>query len=221
MRIYLHLTPNREIVPFNYQQNLVGAFHKWLGHNELHDDISLYSLSWLSGGKMRADKKGLEFRNGAEFCISAPGPELLQKAIQGIFAGADIRWGMKVEEVRVRRTPDFGERQRFVLNSPILIKRKEAGKKHDDYYLYDHPQANELMTETLRRKLTKADLPAEVAVRFDAEYRNPKFKMVQYKSLNIKASMCPVIVEGDARAVAAAWEVGCGNSTGVGFGCLK
>ena len=31
MRIYLQLTPNRETVPFNYQQSLVGAFHKWLG----------------------------------------------------------------------------------------------------------------------------------------------------------------------------------------------
>lgn len=73
MRIYLHLSPNKEIVPFNYQQSLVGAFHKWLGEkNELHDDISLYSLSWLTGGKMRHDKRGYDFRNGAQFSISAP-----------------------------------------------------------------------------------------------------------------------------------------------------
>ena len=44
MRIYLHLTPNTQIVPFNYQQSLVGAFHRWLGKNELHDDISLSFL---------------------------------------------------------------------------------------------------------------------------------------------------------------------------------
>jgi hypothetical protein len=43
MRIYLHLTPNTEPVPFNYQRALVGTFHRWLGENELHDDISLYS----------------------------------------------------------------------------------------------------------------------------------------------------------------------------------
>ncbi len=59
MRIYLQLSANREIVPFNYQQSLVGAFHKWLGENELHDDISLYSLSWLSKGVPK--KGGLDF----------------------------------------------------------------------------------------------------------------------------------------------------------------
>jgi CRISPR-associated endoribonuclease Cas6 len=220
MRIYLHLSPNKEIVPFNYQQSLVGAFHKWLGENELHDDISLYSLSWLTGGKMRRDKRGLDFRNGAQFSISAPNPDLLQDSIRGIFKGADIRWGMKVEEVRARPTPDFGEAQRFMLNSPILIKRKLEGVKQDEYYLYDHPEANKLMTETLQSKLAKADLSQNVSVRFDPDYRNPQTKMVRYKSLGIQASMCPVIVEGDARAVSFAWECGVGNSTGIGFGCL-
>ena len=69
MRIYLHLSPNRELVPFNYQQSLVGAFHRWLGENELHDEISLYSLSWLQGGV--AGKEGLDFPQGATFCIRA------------------------------------------------------------------------------------------------------------------------------------------------------
>ena len=48
MRIYLRTTPNDVIVPFDYQQKIVGTIHKWLGNNEIHDKISLYSFSWTS-----------------------------------------------------------------------------------------------------------------------------------------------------------------------------
>ena len=92
MRIHLHLTPNRQIVPYNYQPALVGALHKWLGHNNLHDELSLYSLSWLSKGTPR--KNGLDFPHGSTFYISAPNPELLSKMVNGVLAGHEIRWGM-------------------------------------------------------------------------------------------------------------------------------
>ena len=51
MRIHLSTSANNELVPFNYQQKLIGVLHRWLGTNELHDKISLYSFSWLKGGK--------------------------------------------------------------------------------------------------------------------------------------------------------------------------
>ena len=221
MRIYLHLTPNTEIVPFNYQQSLVGAFHKWLGENELHDDMSLYSLSWLEGGKMRRDKKGLEFRNGATFFISSPLADLHQKAVQGIFKDEHIRWGMKVQEVRMFPTPEFGNRQRFVAQSPIFIKRWREVEQDFKFYLHADAESNTYMTETLQRKLAKQGLSTDVSVAFDPEYRNPKTKLSIYKEIEIKSTLCPVIVEGDAKAVRFAWEVGIGNSTGIGFGALR
>ncbi len=220
MRVYLHLTPNQEIVPFNYQQKLVGAFHKWLGENELHDDISLYSLSWLGGGKMRRDKRGFDFRHGARFFISSPLEALHTKAVSGIFKYQDIAWGMKVSEVTMRVTPDFGEAQCFKAQSPILIKRNQEDSKHQRYYYPQDPESSDLLTETLQSKLARLSLPTDVRVRFDPDYRNPRSKLVQYRDMNIKATFCPVIVEGDARAVQFAWEVGVGNSTGIGFGAL-
>jgi len=218
MRIYLHLTPNTEIVPFNYQQSLVGAFHKWLGENNLHDEVSLYSLSWLSHGK--ANKQGLNFPNGSSFYVSAPDQALLTNLIQGVFKGHAIRWGMEVEEVNIQRTPAFGNKQRFMAQSPILIKRNIPEDKQQKYYFPGDEQANSLLTETLQTKLQNAGLDYEVTMRFDPEYRNPRLKMVQYRNINIKATLCPVIVEGDERAVQFAWEVGAGNSTGIGFGAL-
>ncbi|MEM1325291.1 MAG: CRISPR-associated endoribonuclease Cas6 [Bacteroidota bacterium] len=221
MRVYLHLSPSRQIVPFNYQQKLVGAFHKWLGENDLHDELSLYSLSWLQGGRMRRDRKGLEFPNGATFFISSPLQDLHTKAVQGIFKDQDIRWGMQVEEVILKVTPNFGTRQLFIAQSPILVKRQRENAQHQQYYFPSDPEANDFLTETLQSKLAHLSLPTDVRVAFDSTYKKPRIKKTTYRGIDIKGTLCPVIVEGDAQSVAAAWDCGVGNSTGIGFGALR
>ncbi|MCB9081598.1 MAG: CRISPR-associated endoribonuclease Cas6 [Lewinellaceae bacterium] len=219
MRIYLHLTPNTEIVPFNYQESLVGAFHRWLGPNELHDDISLYSLSWLEHGQRL--REGLDFPNGSTFWISAQNPDLLADLIQGVFNGHQIRWGMSVREVTIQRTPTFGGKQRFIAQSPILIKRKRAEGAHQQFYYPTDPEANQYLTEIMQKKLSRSHLPTDVSVRFDPDYPTPRIKKTRYKNIDIKGTLCPVIVEGAPEVVAFAWEVGVGNSTGIGFGALR
>ncbi len=219
MRIYLHLSPNTEIVPFDYQASLVGAFHKWLGQNELHDDISLYSLSWLSGARKTDD--GFHFPRGSTFFISSPLPDLHQKVVSGIFNAQHIRWGMRVQEVRMCVTPDFGGRKRFVVQSPVLIKRKQEGAKHQKYFYPSDPESNTFLTETLQKKLQKVGRATDVSVAFDSSYAKPGIKKVTFNNIDIKASFCPVIVTGDPQAVAFAWDVGVGNSTGIGFGALR
>lgn len=169
---------------------------------------------------MRRDKKGFDFRHGARFFISSPLEDLHTKAVSGIFQDQSIAWGMRVAEVTLKVTPDFGESQRFKAQSPILIKRNVEDSKHQKYYYPQDAESGDLMTETLQSKLARLSLPTDVSVRFDPNYRNPRSKLVQYREMNIRATFCPVIVEGDARAVQAAWEVGIGNSTGIGFGAL-
>jgi CRISPR-associated endoribonuclease Cas6 len=207
-------------VPFYYQQNLVGAFHRWIGENELHDDISLYSLSWLYGGKMRRDKKGFDFKNGATFFISAPNQDLLKDLINGIFQGTEICWGMHVEEVSMKVTPNFGNYQRFIPQSPIFIKRTRPEDNGHQFFFPTDKEANNYMTETLQRKLAKTGLTTDVSVSFDNSWSKIKIKKIQFNKINLKATLCPVIVEGHPDAVRFAWDVGIGNSTGIGFGAL-
>lgn len=219
MRIYLHLSPNTEIVPFNYQAALVGAFHRWLGENDLHDEISLYSLSWLSNSHPR--RGGLDFPGGSTFYVSAPSQQMLAALLEGVQNGWQVRWGMEVKEVTIQRTPEFGEQQRFLVQSPVLIKRREETGSGYRYYYYSDEEADGFLTETLLHKLRRAGLTEEASVAFDKSYPAPKTKMVNYRGIDIRASACPVIVSGDPQAVAFAWEVGVGNSTGIGFGALR
>ncbi|WP_282783947.1 CRISPR-associated endoribonuclease Cas6 [Phaeodactylibacter xiamenensis] len=218
MRIYFHLTANTAPVPFNYQPALVGAFHKWLGENALHDEISLYSLSWLEHAQVR--RGALDFPGGSTFYISAPSADLLSSLIAGVQEGWHLRWGMEVERVTIQRTPDFGRTHRFMVQSPVLIKRRlEDGKQK--YFFPKDAVANQYLTETMQHKLQRAGLPKDIEVSFDSAYENPRTKLVSYKGINIKGTLCPVVVSGDPRAVQFAWEVGVGNSTGIGFGALR
>lgn len=218
MRLTLKTSINNTLVPFNYQKYLVGRFHKWLGENKEHDEISLYSLSWLQGGEMV--KGGLEFNHGSEWSISAYDPSLLKTLVINIQKDPEINFGLGVRDIIIMEDPQFDVKQKFYLNSPIFIKRNQGDRTH--YFLFHDSESGELMTETLQTKLKKAGINSDgVRVSFDSSYHNPKTKMVDYNGIGCKASMCPVVVEGTQEQVAFAWNVGIGNSTGIGFGALK
>ena len=77
------------------------------------------------------------------------------------------------------------------------------------------------MTETLAHKLRRAGLDeAGVSVRFDRGYYAARTKRCTYKGVHNVANFCPVMVSGSPEQLAFAWDVGIGNSTGIGFGSL-
>lgn len=221
MRIHLALSPNVQPVPFEYLHFLTGAFHKWLGPSDIHDSISLYSLSWLTGGCAR--NQALHFSSGARWMISAHDEGILERVARGIERDPEVCCGMRVLEVREQRTPDFGSYYAFKPGSPILArgKRADGGVKH---CLWSDEEADEVLSQALRHKMDKAGLPAEhkkVTLRFDRSYPNAKTKLLHIKGIASRASLCPVIVEGTPQAVQFAWNVGAGHLTGSGFGCLQ
>ncbi len=219
MRLNLRTTPNMKPVPFNYQRKLVGTFHKWMGKNDLHDTLSLYSLGWLSGGK--ATKGALDFKAGAHWSISSPDSDVLLKLINSIQAEPTIAYGMEVNEILVQHEPIFQSEARFVLQSPVLIKRTLEDKV-EKYYYHTDDEAGALLSETLAHKLKQAGKEhLKASVGFDRTYPKAQLKMINYNGVHIKGSICPIIIKGDPEAIAFAWNVGIGNSTGIGFGALK
>ena len=219
MRLHFHLTPNRTLVPYDYQGNLVGAFHRWLGENDLHDTVSLYSLSWLQHGQSVAGR-GLRFPNGSTFSVSSYRDDLLSKLIAGVQSGYQIAWGMEVESITIQRTPQFGEEQWFKVASPVLLRSKPEGADRQQYHFPWEETANELLNRTFQTKLQHAGLDLDALIRFDPTYTRRRTKKINYRGVPIKAALCPVIVKGDPRAVQFAWETGAGHSTGIGFGAL-
>ena len=220
MRIIFNISPNYAmLVPFGYQQKLVGRLHSWLGENALHDEISLYSLSWLGfNGKVRSG--GLRYPNGTHFHISAAHDDLLADVVEGLQQDTEVNWGMRVTSIMPQRTPDFGFSVRFMMQSPVLVKRRLADGTNQFYYHSDEV-SDRYITETMHAKMEHAGVAGNLSLRFDRDFKKAKIKMATYRGVKNKASLCPVIAEGDPHCIAFAWNVGIGNSTGIGFGAIK
>lgn len=222
MRIYLKTTPNTFLVPFDYQQKIIGAIHKWLGNNEIHDKISLYSFSWLLNGRMIRNK-GYDFPDGADFFVSFYEGEYLKALINAILLEPEMFCGLSVKEITIADEPLFEEgAQCFRLASPIFIKRlKEDGKDYK-FYLFKDKESGSLMTETLKHKMQEAGLPEDdtLKIEFDLSYTRKQEKLVKIHGIKNKSSMCPIIIQGRPESKLFAWTVGIGNSTGSSFGSL-
>lgn len=219
MRIHLQTTPNKEVVPYDYQQKLIGSLHKWLGQNDLHDRISLYSFSWLQDGMMVKD--GYTFRGGARWFISFYEDEYLMKIIRTILADPDMFAGLRVTDISIQNTPDFSRQEYFKLASPVFIKRRIEGRGNQ-FYTFEDEECGCFLAETLKHKMEIAGLPDDetLAIRFDPDYPKKKIKKVRIHGIDNKCNMCPVYIKGQPATKAFAWSVGLGNMTGSGFGSL-
>lgn len=224
MRIHIKTTKNKEKIPFMHQHNLTGALHKWIGRNHIHDKISLYSFSRLQGAEKT--NGGLNFPQGASYFISYWDNQLVKNLVDGIQKSPEIFSGMKATEIILQEDPDMTERTLFYIGSPIYIQRnRETGGKK--FYFFDDAESPDLMKETLETKMEAAGLDADetLKISFDQSYRRKGTKKIDYKRgdqvTEIRASWCPVIIEGKPDTKQFAWNVGIGNSTGIGFGAIK
>ena len=220
MRINLKTSPNKTLIPFNYQKNLVGTLHKWMGYNDYHDLISLYSFSWLHNAVSKCN--GFDFPEGSKWFISFYDDSILKRIISSILKDPMMFYGMEVEDVSIENTPDLSSRDLFYLASPIFIKQYVADDGKIKHYTFDDSVSGELMKDTLLHKMKVAGLPIDESLKiyFDQNYVNKKIKYIDYRGVRNKANMCTIYIKGKPETKAFAWNVGIGNSTGIGFGAI-
>ncbi|MFT3740387.1 MAG: CRISPR-associated endoribonuclease Cas6 [Breznakibacter sp.] len=218
MRIHIKTSGIQRIVPYDHQHLLTGTIHKWLGQNNEHGSVSLYSFSRLAGGK--ATPQGIHFERGTSFYFSASDVNLIKRMIEGIRTTPGMFAGLTVTDVAIQEDPDLSVRELFHVGSPIFIKRRDGNKI--EHVLYDDKQAGDFLKETLQTKMELAGVANEpFQIRFDTNYLRPSIKKITYKGIANKANWCPVIIEGSPEVKLFAWNVGLGNSTGIGFGAIK
>jgi len=219
MRLHIKTSKNKDDIPFAYQQKMTGVLHKWLGEkNQEHGEVSLYSFSWLRNTQV--SDNGLICPKGASFFLSFYDTQRLKEVLSNIRTEPEMFCGMFVEDVVIEDTPDLTQQEQFSLGSPILIKRPVNGKITEFYY--DNPESGKLLEETLRTKMRLAGIPDDdtLSIAFNLLYAKKKTKLVWYDNISNKANMCPVIIKGSNLTKQFAWNVGLGNSTGVGFGSI-
>lgn len=218
MKIKITLSKNTTPCPFNYQEKIVGKFHGLLGNNDIHDSISLYSISMLtSGGKVNGGN--LNFPMGTSMYISFYDISYLQKIINGITENPYFPFGMVATSIEICQINVSNKNEyRFRVTSPVLIK--DIVDDNTKHLLFNDKTSSEVLTRIMKRKLTIAGLSDDVEVSFDKAYKNPKTKLITYKGISNKCTIAPIIVKGSPEILRFAYDVGVGNSTGIGFGCL-
>jgi len=218
MRVYLRIKATDKIVPFNHQHFLTGTIYKWLGWNDEHGNLSLYSFSRLFGGKNSPE--GLLFKNDASLFFSSYHPELIKKIITGIKKDPTMFEGLIVNDIIILEDPDLTTRECFYPGSPIFIKRRIDN--NIVHIPYSDPRSSDFLLETLKSKMEKAGLSDDsLEISFLNNLSEASTKMVSYKGINNRASWCPVMIKGKPETKVFAWNVGLGNSTGIGFGAIK
>lgn len=222
MRLNFRLTGNTEPVLPSYLSALRSAVHRWLGPNDLHDGLSLYSFSTLYGGRWRGS--GPVFRNGAVWRLSFADACAARRASAGVLGDPHVAFGMRVYEVAEQAPPSLGSVYRFEADSPVLVRAKRQDETRE-HLAWDDPRADDALTHVLRRKLRAAGFDGEhlqARAGFDRSYRGAKTKVVEVQpGLRYKGNVCPVIIAGTPEAVRFSWLVGAGDLTGSGMGALR
>ena len=102
MRIHLRINSTDKIIPFDHQPLLTGTIHKWLGWNNEHGKVSLYSFSQLTDGKVVCD--GFKFNTGTSLFFSSYDSDLIRRLISGIQSDLNLetitqKWQSFVDDV--------------------------------------------------------------------------------------------------------------------------
>jgi len=218
MRIHLKIHSGNNIIPFDHQHLLVGTIHKWLGWNELHGNIALFSFSRLEKGENTKD--GLKLGKYSTLFFSAHDIEIVKSLIKGIQADPDMFNGLIVSEIKIENDPDLSDRDYFYVASPVLVKRKEGERNR--HFTFNEPESNTWLKESLLTKMKLAGLEDDTfEIYFDKENSRSSTKLINYKEIKNRANWCSVIIKGKPESKLFAWNVGVGNSTGIGFGAIK
>ena len=219
MRLHLRLSPNTAPVPFDHSDTLRSRLHSWIGENDAHDGLSLYSFGWLSGG--RAAGGHVQFPQRATWAVSFYDAALGKRLLRGLLADPEVAFGMTVEEAVVAAEPEFEPEHRFLTASPVLTRRnRDDGGR--DHLTFRDEAAGETLTRTFLTKLRAAGLPTDgAAVRFDRDFGGAKTKLCRVKGNAFRANACPVVASGSPKQLRLLWLAGAGEMTGSGFGALR
>ena len=78
------------------------------------------------------------------------------------------------------------------------------------------------MVETMQTKMKEVGIKEDsLEISFDKNYHRAGTKKITYHGIENRVSWCSVIIKGKPETKLFAWNVGIGNSTGIGFGAIK
>lgn len=224
MRIKIIYSKNTKPVPIRNYSLLNSYIHKCLGtNNRWHDRSGMYNISDMQGGfTINADY--LNFDNGGYLIVSAykEDMQLLEDLITGIEGNPNFGFGMKYERTEFINEQLNDGWNNFLTISPLLFKAEEKGK----YVTLLDNNFVEYITLKIKNKLSKID-PSLNLDNFKVEVppilphkKKKMVKLIMVNNVPNHASHCPISIFAPKRAIEILYNIGVGQSTNSGFGCI-
>jgi CRISPR-associated endoribonuclease Cas6 len=133
----------------------------------------------------------------------------------------DMFCGLTVTDVIIKENPTFSETKYFKLASPILLKQK-TDNCNIIHITYKDEDVDKLLENSIKHKMRIANIPDDntLKITVDKSSAECKTKFVKIHDIGNRCFYSPIQIEGRDITKKFIWNVGLGNSTGVGFGSL-
>jgi len=259
MRLQIHFsTEGGQLLPFNYQYPLSSWIYHTLsqgntayanflhqqGYSNGHKQFKLFTFSKFRlpkfkplGDRMKLDKGQLSL------IISLKVEEAAQNLVLGMFKQQQIRIGdeisqvdLKIESLELLQQPAIQNQVKLRTLSPIIIGRREEGKRYAQYISPDHPRYANLFAQNLIHKYhawekTVSPIssdnfqPEQIQFRFINFHRKAS-QLVQLKSFTkeetkVKGYQYDFELSAPKALIEFGLEAGFGEKNAMGFGCCR
>lgn len=225
MRFIVNFTKNTETVPVYNQKFLNYYVHKCLGiNNEYHDNHSDYNISMLIGGIYSKKTKSLDFPDGARIVVSSYDLNFLEKLMSGFDSNPDFFWGMKYNYADYISESVYNDVNHFYTISPILIKN--SINKKTNFVTIENENFDSVITEKTMNKLIKINEKKNLNLDLSnfnivsAKNNKGRLKFVKVKNFVNVASHTILSITANKEVTSLIYNLGLGDSTGSGFGCI-
>jgi CRISPR-associated endoribonuclease Cas6 len=235
MRLRIQVSKkDKRPIPFNYQYPLASNIYEKIRKSDdslahrLHssEEDKLFTFSWLDfeDGNI---SRGLNFSKGW-FFFSSPDNEIIQALSKGLLKNPylDI-YGIKLEVDTINCLPpmELFEKARFRTLSPIYLKtlRDVSGElKSWDLFPSDEDWSkafsNNLLNKYCNHSGVKRDHSRGLEVDTVGRFESKRIKIAgSYR----RCSMLTFDIEGDRELLNFGYQVGFGEKTAMGFGCVE
>jgi len=253
-KIHLKIKNRTAFLPVDYQYLMSSAVYKLIKQgdedysNFLHDEgfsagglkrFKLFTFSPLRLPKYKLWKEKGVFElleKETSFIVSFMADRAAEAFVKGMFQNQQFSIGDRFNQVDVEVSmieampqPLFLDTMEYQSQSPIVIKKKEAGKKHDTYLVPDHPEFGEFLINNLISKAMAFQIASkEYAEKpFDnfcfellGDYKNKLIKIRPYtpEETQVKGSLFRFRLTAPSLLQEIGYYAGFGVDNGMGFG---
>lgn len=242
MRLEIVFKTHDTALPINYQYQLCSFVYRRLKYEDedfadfLHDrgfkGFKLFTFSQLFFDNSSVKDEMLLVGQGkGRWYVSSCSEDFVRNFFSSLLSAPQLEIEgsiFNIEEVKIVDQPEFKERMRFVMLSPMVVSVpvEKDGKLYHRYLLPHEQEFEQAVRSNLLKKYEAfygEKIDADFHIEPDWSYierRKKITKLVSIKDIKVRGCVFPFTAVGDPRLIKLGYEAGFGEKNSLGFGMV-